>query len=249
MRTAFHHIAYQSLPVCNALSWSALRSALATCDLQPGQRLLDIGCGYGQVAIAVAQTFQAQVTAVELDPVMAMGAERNILDAGLQDQIELRQETSAQTLTRKPDFDLILALGTTHPVGPDLIEPKDVFSALSGHLVPGGHLVWGDLVWTSEPPEPLRQLVETGGYYVEHDAWQQAALEAGLEVVSARLSPDEEWPPYLDGMRDAVRDWLDQNPDHADADRVANGAKRVGMMFEFGADHLGFGLNVFRKPA
>lgn len=249
MRTAFHHIAYQPLDICNALSWSSLEAALRQAGLQAGRRLLDIGCGYGQASIRVAQSFDAvAVTAVEMDPVMAEGARSRIAQAGLEPRIRLRREPSVRTLEASAPFDVILALGTTQPAGPGLREPRDVFAALGQHLVPGGALVWGDLTWTAEPSEPLRMLVESGGYYVDHQAWQAAARAAGLEVLSARLSDATEWGPYRQGMDQAVNGWLDDHPDHPDAAAVASSAQRVRMIFDFGADCLGFGLYVFRRP-
>ena len=247
MRVAFHHIAYQPLAVCNALSMARLEATVRRAGLKAEARVLDIGCAYGEVSIHLARTFGSQVTAVELDPVMAAGAEARIQTAGLSERIEVRRETSTMTLATLPAFDLILAIGSTEPAGKGLRDPADVFAALTEHLTPGGALLWGDLFWKQEPPAPLRQLVETGGYYVTHDALQAAAREAGLTVVSAEISDEAEWAVYRTAMETAITDWLDTHPDHADAPSVAATAHRIKMMLDFGAPYLGFGLYLFRK--
>lgn len=247
MRVAFHHIAYRPLAVCNALSMGRLEATAARAGLKPGARVMDIGCAFGEVSIHLARTFGAQVTAVELDPIMAGGAEARIQAASLSDRINVRRETSAAALAALPAFDLIVAIGSTEPAGKGLREPAEVFAALAEHLTPGGSLLWGDLFWKDEPPAPLRQLVETGGYYVSHDAWQAAAREAGLEVVSAEISGEAEWAAYRTDMETAIADWLDAHPDHADAPSVAATAHRIKMMLDFGADYLGFGLYLFSK--
>ena len=247
MRVAFHHIAYQPLAVCNALSMARLEATAARAGLKPGAPVMDIGCAYGEVSMHLARVFEAQVTAVELDPVMAEGAEARIQAAGLSEQISVRREPSAATLAALPAFDLILAIGSTEPADKGLRDPADVFAALTEHLTPGGALLWGDLFWKQEPPAPLRQLVETGGYYVTHDALQAAAREAGLTVVSAEISDEAEWAVYRTAMETAITDWLDTHPDHADAPSVAATAHRIKMMLDFGADYLGFGLYLFRK--
>ena len=247
MRVAFHHIAYQPLAVCNALSMERLEATVRRAGLKPGAAVMDIGCAYGEVSIRLARAFDARVTAVELDPVMAEGAEARIMAAGLSDRITLRRETSAAALAALRPFDLIVAIGSTEPAGKGLREPAAVFAALAEHLTPGGALLWGDLFWKDEPPAPLRQLVETGGYYVSHDEWQAAAREAGLTVVSAEISDEAEWAAYRTGMETAIADWLDAHPDHADAPSVAATAHRVKMMLDFGADYLGFGLYLLRK--
>lgn len=247
MRVAFHHIAYQPLAVCNALSMARLEATVKRAGLQPDAPVMDIGCAYGEVSIHLARTFEAQVTAVELDPVMAEGAEARIQAAGQSDRITVRRETSAAALAALPAFDLIVAIGTTEPAGKGLRDPAAVFAALAEHLTPGGALLWGDLFWKDEPPAPLRQLVETGGYYVSHDALQSAAREAGLAVASAEISDEAEWATYRTGMETAIADWLDAHPDHADAPSVAATAHRIKMMLDFGAPYLGFGLYLFRK--
>ncbi|MEN5170101.1 methyltransferase domain-containing protein [Brevundimonas pondensis] len=247
MRVAFHHIAYQPLAVCNALSMARLEATVRRAGLKAEARVLDIGCAYGEVSIHLARTFDARLTAVELDPVMAAGAEARIQTAGLSERIEVRRETSTMTLATLPAFDLILAIGSTEPAGKGLRDPADVFAALTEHLTPGGALLWGDLFWKQEPPAPLRQLVETGGYYVTHDALQAAAREAGLTVVSAEISDEAEWAVYRTAMETAITDWLDTHPDHADAPSVAATAHRIKMMLDFGAPYLGFGLYLFRK--
>lgn len=247
MRVAFHHIAYQPLAVCNALSMDRLDATVRRSGLEPGASVMDIGCAYGEVSMHLARTFEARVTAVELDPVMAEGAEARIRAAGLGDRITLRRETSAAALAALPAFDLIVAIGSTEPAGKGLREPADVFDALARHLTPGGALLWGDLFWKDEPPAPLRQLVETGGYYVSHDAWQAAARAAELSVASAEISDEAEWATYRTGMETAIAAWLDACPGHTDAPSVATTAHRIKMMLDFGADHLGFGLYLFRK--
>ena len=247
MRVAFHHIAYRPLAVCNALSMERLEATVCRAGLRPGAAVMDIGCAYGEVSIHLARAFDARVIAVELDPVMAEGAEARIAAAGLSDRMTLRRETSAAALAALPPFDLIVAIGTTEPAGKGLREPAAVFAALAEHLTPGGALLWGDLFWKDEPPAPLRQLVETGGYYVGHDAWQAAAREAGLTVVSAEISDETEWAAYRTNMETAIADWLDAHPDHADAPSVAATAHRIKMMLDFGAPYLGFGLYLFRK--
>jgi len=247
MRVAFHHIAYQPLAVCNALSMDRLEAMARRAGLKPNAAVMDIGCAYGEVSIHLARAFDAQVTAVELDPVMAEGAEARIQAAGLTDRISLRRETSAAALAALPAFDLIVAIGSTEPAGKGLRDPAVVFAALAEHLTQGGSLLWGDLFWKDEPPAPLRQLVETGGYYVSHEAWQTAARDAGLEIISAEISDAAEWAAYRTAMETAIAAWLDAHPGHTDAASVAATAHRIKMMLDFGADYLGFGLYLFRK--
>ena len=87
MRVAFHHIAYQPLAVCNALSMDRLTATVRLAGLKPGAPVMDIGCAYGEVSLQLARAFDARVTAVELDPVMAEGAEARVKAAGLSERL------------------------------------------------------------------------------------------------------------------------------------------------------------------
>ena len=59
-------------------------------DLQPGQRVLDIGCGWGSFAIHAAQRYDVRVTGVTLSEPQAEFARRRVADQGLSDRVEIR---------------------------------------------------------------------------------------------------------------------------------------------------------------
>ena len=248
MRTAFHHVAYRNLDICNALSWDSLKSALGHAGLKAGARVADIGCAYARTSILMAETFGAEATAVELDPRLAEEAKRLAAASAAPDKVTILNEASIDALRRLPPFDMILALGTTYPAGRDIAEPKDIFAELAKHILPGGCLVWGDLTWTAQPPEPLHQMVSLSGTYLDDSGWKQAARNAGLDIVSDRLSDADEWHHYRHNMEKDVADWLAAHPDHPDALAMEQANHRIRLMYDFGADCLGFGLYVFRRP-
>lgn len=63
---------------------------------------MDIGCAYGEVSMHLARAMDAAVTAIELDPFMAEGAQARITAAGLSERITVRRETSAAALAALP---------------------------------------------------------------------------------------------------------------------------------------------------
>ena len=244
----FHRIAYEALDVCNAVEMTTLDDAVARTGLAPGARALDIGSGNGAVAVRQAGRFGLIVDTVELDPDMADLAAKRIAASGARDRVTLHRTTSEAVLSAAAPFDLITALGVTEPVGGGVRDPCGMFRGLAAHLTPGGWLLWGDLTWMSEPSEPLRQLVELNNTYADHEGWQAAAREGGLEVVTALTSPASLWDRYGETMQTAVGDWLADNPDHPDAPDVRTRAHQLALMFQFGQGVLGFGLYLLRRP-
>ncbi|WP_332677164.1 SAM-dependent methyltransferase [Brevundimonas sp.] len=243
----FARIAYEALEVCNGVTMAAIEAAVARTGLAAGAEALDIGAGNGAVAIRLAEVFGLGVTAIEMDPGMALLARARIAEAGAGDRVALVVAASAEVLARTPPVDLITALGTTNITGEGRPTPEAGFVALHGALKPAGWLLWGDLVWLSEPPAPLRQIVEATNVYADHAGWQAAARAAGFAVFMAELSPRAVFDDYARGLTAAARRWLDANPAAPEAGTVQRSADRVQAMLDYGRDHIGFGLYLLRK--
>ncbi|HEY3409417.1 MAG TPA: cyclopropane-fatty-acyl-phospholipid synthase family protein, partial [Propionicimonas sp.] len=58
--------------------------------LGPGMRLLDVGCGWGGMAIHAARTYGVRAVGVTLSREQAELARRRVTDAGLADRVEIR---------------------------------------------------------------------------------------------------------------------------------------------------------------
>lgn len=245
MSMSFHRIAYEALDVCNALPMTAIDAALEAAALAPGARVLDIGCGNGTVSARLAARFDLTVAAVEMDPAMADLARSRT--AGCEG-VTVHEAPAGPILRQGAPWDLVVCLGATDPSGDGLREPAQMMAAIGRTLRPGGWLLWGDLVWLTEPPQPLRQIVEISGLYADHEGWKTAAREAGLDVVLAEVSDQDTWDAYADGMQSAVKEWLAANPDHTDAPSVSARAHQMRMMLEFGRGVMGFGLYLLRRP-
>ena len=81
--------------------------------LKPGDRLLEIGCGWGSLAIAAARR-GASVVGLTLSKEQKAWAERAVGDAGLSDRIEIRLQDYRDTNER---FDAIASVEMVEAVG------------------------------------------------------------------------------------------------------------------------------------
>jgi len=82
-------------------------------DLKPGQRLLDIGCGWGTLAIEAAKR-GASVVGLTLSTEQKAWAERKIAEAGLADRIEIRLQDYRDTAEQ---FDAVASVEMVEAVG------------------------------------------------------------------------------------------------------------------------------------
>jgi cyclopropane-fatty-acyl-phospholipid synthase len=82
-------------------------------QLKPGQRLLEIGCGWGTLAIEAAKR-GARVVGLTLSTEQKAWAERKIADAGLADRIEIRLKDYRDTAEQ---FDAVASVEMVEAVG------------------------------------------------------------------------------------------------------------------------------------
>jgi cyclopropane-fatty-acyl-phospholipid synthase len=105
--------------------------------LQPGERILDVGCGWGAFALHAAREYGVHVTGITLSEPQAQLARERAEAAGLADKIDIRvmdyREISGET------FDAIASIGMVEHVGSANI---DLYAAkLYSLLKPGGRLL------------------------------------------------------------------------------------------------------------
>ena len=105
--------------------------------LRPGARLLDVGCGWGSLALHAAQRYGADVVGVTISTEQAALARERVAAAGLADRVEIR----VQDYRDVPDgpFDAISSIGMAEHVGAGGM-PAYV-ATLRDLLRPGGRLL------------------------------------------------------------------------------------------------------------
>ena len=103
--------------------------------LQPGERFLDIGCGWGALLLHAASHYGVRATGVTLSTQQAELARERIDEAGLSDscRVELRDYRDVAALG---PFDKMASIGMVEHVGVDHLA--DYFASAFGALVPGG---------------------------------------------------------------------------------------------------------------
>lgn len=102
--------------------------------LRPGERLLDIGCGWGALAIHAAREHGADVLGVTLSERQAELARERVRQAGVEDRvrIELRDYRDLQ----EGSFDKVSSIGMFEHVGPARLP--EYFHQVHRLLRPGG---------------------------------------------------------------------------------------------------------------
>ncbi|WP_030814245.1 class I SAM-dependent methyltransferase [Streptomyces sp. NRRL F-2799] len=105
--------------------------------LRPGQRLLDVGCGWGSMAIHAAREHGVSVVGVTLSQEQAAFARKRVADEGLTDRVEIRVQDYRDV--RDGPYDAISSIGMAEHVGAE--RYLDYARDLYGLLKPGGRLL------------------------------------------------------------------------------------------------------------
>lgn len=140
MRSEQLHDLMSQEEVAECMDWSAFHEALLdAAGLAPGQRVLDVGCGFGATTLDAATLVAPGGSAVGIDnsPEMLRRARRRLCVAAL-DNVEL-VEGDAQTHRFEPgSFDvLISAFGLMF-----FDDPDAAFGNLRSAMRPGGRLAF-----------------------------------------------------------------------------------------------------------
>ncbi|MGA4841463.1 class I SAM-dependent methyltransferase [Streptomyces sp. G45] len=105
--------------------------------LRPGMRLLDVGCGWGSMAIHAAREYGVDVVGVTLSQEQAAYARKRVAQEGLTDRVEIRVQDYRDV--RDGPYDAISSIGMAEHVGAEryLEYAGDLYALLK----PGGRLL------------------------------------------------------------------------------------------------------------
>ncbi|MFD0433875.1 class I SAM-dependent methyltransferase [Streptomyces chartreusis] len=153
--------------------------------LKPGMRLLDVGCGWGSMAMHAAREYGVSVVGITLSQEQAAYARKRVADEGLTDRVEIRVQDYRDV--GDGPYDAISSIGMAEHVGAErYLEYADVLHRL---LKPGGRLLNHQIARRPQRDESSYEVDDFIDAYVFPDGELQpvgvtvAQLErAGFEV-------------------------------------------------------------------
>ncbi|MFC5173976.1 SAM-dependent methyltransferase [Streptomyces mutomycini] len=133
--------------------------------LEEGDRLLDVGCGWGSMAIHAAREYGARVTGVTLSAEQAAFARKRIAEEGLTDRIEIRVQDYRDV--RDGPYDAVSSIGMAEHVGS--VRFREYADDLYALLKPGGRLLNHQIARRSEKDESAYRVDDFIDAYVFPD--------------------------------------------------------------------------------
>ena len=187
-----------------------MRRALAECHFQPGDRVLEIGCGWGGLAECAARDFGAQLTGVTLSAEQLAFGQQRLAGAGLAAQASLRFQ-DYRDIADGP-YDAIVSIEMFEAVGRQYWA--SYFKTLHDRLKPGGRACIQSITINDALFERylagtdfIQQYIFPGGLLPCPSAFRAEAAKAGL-VVDSELAFG---PDYAETLRRWRQDFLHQD--------------------------------------
>jgi cyclopropane-fatty-acyl-phospholipid synthase len=144
--------------------------------LRPGERFLDIGCGWGALILWAAQNYGARCLGVTLSPTQAEVANQRIRDAGISDRCQV-EVCDYRDISSSAQFDKIASVGMIEHVGE--VQFAEYFSC-------------------------AYRLLRPGGVFLNHGIAQRATYRRpGPSFINKYVFPDGDLPPISTALRAA----------------------------------------------
>jgi cyclopropane-fatty-acyl-phospholipid synthase len=163
-----------------------VRRALSTARVKPGDRVLEIGCGWGALAEMAATEFNASVTGVTLSTEQLEFARQRMARLGAEQRTDLRLQ-DYRDINDGP-YDAICSIEMVEAVGREYWPTY--FQAVARLLKPGGHasiqsIVIDDALFDRyiKGTDFIQQFIFPGGCLPSPARFRAEAQRAGLEVV------------------------------------------------------------------
>ena len=156
-------------------------------DLRPGDRVLEIGCGWGGFAEVAAAEFGCRLVGLTLSREQADYARARMARAGLSEAVEIRLQDYRDV---EGQFDKIVSIEMFEAVGEENWERY--FEVLRRCLRPGGRAGLQVITIADErferyrrTPDFIQRYVFPGGMLPSPGAFERAVAGAGLSLVDS----------------------------------------------------------------
>jgi ubiquinone/menaquinone biosynthesis C-methylase UbiE len=168
-------------------SMDSTRELAALCRIEPGQLVLDVGCGVGATPCYLARTYGCRVVGVDITPGMIAHARERAWREGLEGRVAFHVADARALPYREGCFDVVLC----ESVLLFFAEKQRAVDEFARAAKPGGMVALNEstLLRPAPSPEFMAYLSQAAGAVdglPSEGDWARLLHEAGLSVIAAR---------------------------------------------------------------
>jgi cyclopropane-fatty-acyl-phospholipid synthase len=188
-------------------------------DLQPGQRVLDVGCGWGSWVLHAAREHDVHVTGITLSEPQARIARERAEQQGLGDRVEIHVADYRELDGER--FDAIASIGMVEHVGESQI---DVYAAKLRSLLPSGARLLNHGIARLNPRSPTPGPFSERYVFPDGDPLPLSRIELALERAGFEIEHVE---GFKDDYAETLRHWARRLDDNIEEATRLAGEERV----------------------
>jgi SAM-dependent methyltransferase len=207
-------ISEQFMELANPTTPEKLVKAGQIAGLNPGDRVIDFGCGFAEPLVLWAERFGISGVGLDIRPKACERAEQKIAKRGLSERLSIICGDAAAYEFTPHIFDLAACIGATFIWG----TFGQAVHAMHQAVKPGGKLVIGEAHWLVDVvPEEFRSAQTEITTEVE---LLRMARQEGYEFEYVLHSNHDEWDRYEADNWVGLLRWIDANPQHPERQQV-----------------------------
>lgn len=234
----FYDIAERYIELINPLSAEKVIQAGRYLCLSSNSRVIDFGCGYGEILALWTEQFGVKGIGVEIRDHAVERARKKMIIRGLASTIQIIHADGAAYDFEKQAFDAASCIGASFIWNG--FEPTLV--ALKTAIKPGGRVLIGEPYWKNNHVAPEYQ----GNHEIHTELeLMDIAHKHSMNIEYLIRSSDDDWAHYEASNWQGLIAWLEEHPDHPEKGEVVEWLRKTqDDYFRFGRDYLGWALYI-----
>jgi SAM-dependent methyltransferase len=232
-------ISERDMELINPTSPAKILAAGRAAGLKPSSRVIEFGCGYGEVLALWAAQFGISGQGIEVRSKACERARQKMIVRALADRIEIVCGDGATTPVEAGAYDVAACIGASFI--------WDGFRPALQHMKPalraGGRIVIGELYWRTAqvPPEFSRgEPTVPTEFELLQIIWGE-----GLDLEFVVRSSQDDWDRYEAADWQGLVRWLEENPGHRDRGEVIEHLRQSQDEYlRYGREYFGWAIYV-----
>ena len=230
-------------PGSEATTARAFQIASSGLDLST---LVEFGCGSGVSTMQLAQLSGAAITAVDNCMVFLSQLEQKVNQAGLSQQVEVREQSMDTAWPEGTQFDLVWCEGSAYAIG-----VENALAQWRELLALGGRIALSDLVWLDPHPaaEVQQYWKEQGVTLCYRDDTRTRFASHGYQVLEDFVFPDQDWQNYYQPLKKYLPQWKSAYHDAENAGIVDQMFQEEMRMYDQFGSQYGYAFFIAERIA